>query len=38
MIQTSEYAGYEITEFQKYLMISDLNRVCREVSPDLHLT
>ena len=38
MSRTSEYAGYEIIEFQKYLMISDLNRVCREVSPDLHLT
>ena len=38
MSRTSEYAGYEITEFQKHLMISHLNRMCREVSPDLYLT
>ena len=31
MSRTSEYAGYEMTGFQQNLMISHLNRVCREV-------
>ena len=36
MSRTFEYAGRR--EIRKNLMISHLNRVCREVSPDLHLT
>ena len=38
MSRTSEYAGRRRQSFSKITWLSHLNRVCREVSPDLHLT